>query len=309
MSGLFVKLDAEYATDDKLIAAGPLAELLYVRGLAFSKRQMVDGLIKTNQLPAVGIGIPSPAKHAAKLVEVGAWEVTKDGWVITGWLKRNKSAAAIIEDKALRARASAEANHAQHHVGPGKKKSLKCEICREESGPKSAPKSEDNRLRSGLQEPEPEPEPEEEPEEESEPEEEEEVSSSSLSTHLALVPPVDKPDDDDYQRQCDYREVLDLVVAARCSGRHINNLRAYRASVEGEANELDGELIRRMLADGTPTDQVALFVLGQGFAATSERVANSIPWCGSDCPTCGGDAWVDVGDGLAPCPNRIGATA
>jgi hypothetical protein len=195
MSGLYVKLDAEYASDDKLIAAGPMAELLYIRGLAFCKRQMVDGVIKTNQLAAVALGIPSAAKHAAALVEHGAWVTVRDGWRIAAWLKRNKSVAEITDDREARRVASMEANHAQHHVGPGKKRSPKCDACRAESRsanaprsepitePKSEPPSEASRIRGRLQEEEPEPEEEEEPEpeeeEEPEPEEEEEPRSST----------------------------------------------------------------------------------------------------------------------------------
>lgn len=172
MSGLYVKLDAEYASDDKLIAAGPLAELLYIRGLAFCKRQMVDGIIKTNQLAAVALGIPSAARHAAALVEHGAWAPIDGGWLIAAWLKRNKSAAEIADDREARRVASVEANHAQHHVGTGKKRSPKCEICRAERAPKSEPQTEPNRTPNRLQEEEPEPEgepkgegkPEEEPE-------------------------------------------------------------------------------------------------------------------------------------------------
>ena len=46
MSGLFVPLDVEYDSDDKMIEAGPMAELLYVRGMAFAKRTGSDGNIR-----------------------------------------------------------------------------------------------------------------------------------------------------------------------------------------------------------------------------------------------------------------------
>ena len=50
MSGLFVPLDVDYADDPKIIEAGPLAELLFVRGLAFCKQQLSDGHIARSQL-------------------------------------------------------------------------------------------------------------------------------------------------------------------------------------------------------------------------------------------------------------------
>lgn len=145
MSDIFVKLDAEYASDPKLLEAGPLAELLYVRSLCFCKRTMSDGVIRVTQLPVVALGIPSARKLADKLVEVNAWaevhEPQKDGalrlvaWEIPAWLKRNKSAATIAKEREDRRAASVLANHTQHHVGKGKKPSSKCELCKAEATP------------------------------------------------------------------------------------------------------------------------------------------------------------------------------
>lgn len=180
MSGLYIKLDAEYASDDKLIAAGPMGELLYVRSLAFCKRQMVDGIIRTNQLNVIALGIPSAKKHAEALVESGAWTLTAEGWQIANWLKHNKSAEQINEDREMRRVASMEANHAQHHVGPDKKASPKCELCRAARPPKSAPQSEANRNSNRL--PKEEPEPEEEEKEEPQPEPEGSIGASVRQT-------------------------------------------------------------------------------------------------------------------------------
>lgn len=187
MSGLFVQLDAEYPTDDEFIEAGPMAELLYIRGLCFCKRKMLDGTISRSQLPAVALGIPSALRLAAKLVDVGLWETRGDGWYIAAWLKRNKSAAQIKQEREMRRMASMEANHAQHHVGPGKKRNPRCELCRSEhppiSEPPTEPESEPNRIRKE----EPQPEPEEEPQPQPQPEPEEEPSSVSRSDNFQDV--------------------------------------------------------------------------------------------------------------------------
>lgn len=128
------------------------------------------------------------------------------------------------------------------------------------------------------------------------------LSSSQHNPHLALVP---QPDDDDFQA------TLEHIVNARCEGRRMDNPRAYRAKVRGEAVDLDGELIRRMLTDGDPPDTVAAFVLRSGFATEAERSRPAAPWCAPDCPTCGGDAWVTApnGTGLTACPERKAQTA
>jgi hypothetical protein len=118
------------------------------------------------------------------------------------------------------------------------------------------------------------------------------------SSVLTVVPNRNSDDDD-------VRKVLDLIADARMKGRRIDNPRAYRHAVITEADQLDGALIRRMLKDGDGPATVALFVLGHGIATELDREETpSIPWCGPDCDTCDGTAWVDVGNGLAPCPER-----
>jgi len=126
---LYVPLDVDYASDDKLIEAGPMAELLYVRGLAFCKRTMSDGVIRRSQLAAVGLGIPAAAKHAQRLVDVGAWAATPHGWRVVAWLKRNKSAAQIRHDGEAKKAASVLANHKRWHIGEGKDASPTCPLC------------------------------------------------------------------------------------------------------------------------------------------------------------------------------------
>lgn len=128
MVGLHVQLDVEYASDDKLIEAGPLAELLYVRGLCFAKRTLRDGVISHGQLTAVGIGIPSVTKHARRLVEVGAWTATPTGYRITNWLKRNKSAAQVKAEASRKSKDSIAKNHKRWHVDENKSNPT-CPLC------------------------------------------------------------------------------------------------------------------------------------------------------------------------------------
>lgn len=160
MSGLYVPLDVEYDSDDKLILAGPMAELLYVRGLVFAKRTMSNGDISAAQLTVVGRGIPSAAKHAAKLSEVGAWRVTATGWHIAAWLKRNKSVDTIASERDAKKAASVKANHERWHVGSDGKPSVTCPLCHPIPDPKPDAKPD----------PKPKPEPEGEPKPEPEPE-------------------------------------------------------------------------------------------------------------------------------------------
>lgn len=93
----WVKLDDNYQFDPKILAAGAMAELLYVRSLAWAKRDWkAEGRIDRRHLAPLTLGIPGKAAtHVAALVELELWTVVEGGWQITAWAKRNNSAEAI----------------------------------------------------------------------------------------------------------------------------------------------------------------------------------------------------------------------
>jgi hypothetical protein len=101
---LHVQLDVDYYDDPKIIDAGEKAELLYLRGLAFCKKNWrADGFITDGQLVrSVAPGLTSVQARAKRLVEVGLWVRDTDdlfgngkGYRVVAWLKRNPSAAEI----------------------------------------------------------------------------------------------------------------------------------------------------------------------------------------------------------------------
>lgn len=112
---LYVPLDVDFATDSKFLAAGPVAGYLFIASLALAKRTQSDGKIDRAQLVAISIGVPTPEKQAARLVEVGLWTETKTGWQIASWLKRNKSRAELAEIKERKRLAALKANHKRWH--------------------------------------------------------------------------------------------------------------------------------------------------------------------------------------------------
>lgn len=173
MSGLHVPLDVEYAADDKIMDAGPMAELLFIRGLAFCKRTMSDGKITDRQIASVALGIPAPKKHAQRLVEVGLWTRGGDHWLILNWLKYNAPAADIEAARDMAKENGVRGNHERWHLdndGVLVKPSPKCPLCRSMYRPPDRPPD-------GVANPDPiggdiakeEPEPEEEPQTEPEP--------------------------------------------------------------------------------------------------------------------------------------------
>lgn len=166
MSGLFVPLDVEYPSDDEFIEAGYVAELLYIRALCFAKRKQTDGSITRSQLPSVALGIPAAKKHAQKLVDVGLWTTTDDGWNIPAYLKRNPSKEEIETTKALAKEAGERGNHERWHIGEDGKPSSKCRLCRADrigktsGNPIGSPMGGSNRGRSPVPDTDPVPHPE-----------------------------------------------------------------------------------------------------------------------------------------------------
>lgn len=97
-NGSYAPLSAHYYKDDAIADVGPLAELLYVRGLAFCAEVLSDGYISDNQLRLfVAVGIPSYSKHADALCKVGLWIREDGGHRVIAWTKWNLSKDEIRE--------------------------------------------------------------------------------------------------------------------------------------------------------------------------------------------------------------------
>lgn len=137
MTGLYVKLDVEYMSNPKLLEAGPLAELLYVRSLCFAKRTMKDGVLTRSQVGFVTHGVPSAKRHIDALVAEGLWEDCGNGaYQIAGWLDRNKSASQIEHESEIKRQSSILANHERWHAVPDGKPSASCPLCYPNPHPK-----------------------------------------------------------------------------------------------------------------------------------------------------------------------------
>lgn len=97
-NGSYAPLSAHYYKDDAIADAGEKAELLYIRGLAFSADVLKDGFISDTQVSRfVGVGMRDVAARARRLVDVGLWERDDErgGYVVTAWDKWNQSSAEI----------------------------------------------------------------------------------------------------------------------------------------------------------------------------------------------------------------------
>lgn len=115
-NGSFVPLSVNYPDDDKIIAAGERAEVLWTRGLAFCGRTLSDGFISDNQLERLHLaGVKTRAK---RLVEVGLWERVDNrdalfsgecGYRVVRWGKWNLTLEEIQSKQAADAERKAKA--------------------------------------------------------------------------------------------------------------------------------------------------------------------------------------------------------
>lgn len=88
----WAKFDDQFSDHPKVLAAGPMAELLAMRAVIYCARYETDGLIQAEQLPRLALGITAPRKHVAALVRVGLWDETDGGWMVHDFLDYHPSA-------------------------------------------------------------------------------------------------------------------------------------------------------------------------------------------------------------------------
>lgn len=83
----WTRLDENFYDHPKVVAAGPDAEHLHIRGLIYSNRYLLNG-----RLPKLAVGAFSPfsgrrAERAIeRLIEVGIWQEVKDAYEIHDYL-------------------------------------------------------------------------------------------------------------------------------------------------------------------------------------------------------------------------------
>ena len=86
MSRIWVKLDATYTEDERIMEAGALAELVFVRSLAYCRRRVTDGAVTPAAARSLCIGIPeTPETLIAALVDSGLWVMQDNGWRVRSY--------------------------------------------------------------------------------------------------------------------------------------------------------------------------------------------------------------------------------
>lgn len=114
----YVPLDMNYVRDPKIRRAGPDAELLFIRGLAYCKSGSTEGFIGAYDLDVVAIGLNKVPARVAALVREELWIQTDGGWVVKAWGRWNMSSEQIASEKAKKVASAVRTNHIRWHEKP-----------------------------------------------------------------------------------------------------------------------------------------------------------------------------------------------
>lgn len=100
----WVKIDEAFYDHPKFVDLTAGAIGLWVIGLAYSNRYLLDGALSKRGLARAYPGADRE-KHARTLVSVGLWDVTDDGWQIHDYLKYQPSKAKVEAQRSERSAA------------------------------------------------------------------------------------------------------------------------------------------------------------------------------------------------------------
>lgn len=96
-----IKLSVRYRVDFAMTGTSPLAELLFIRSLAYCGLNGTHGNVPAADLPTIATGLRRPTTLAAELVTGGYWHTMPTGWGVRQWDKWQAEFDAI-EAKRLR---------------------------------------------------------------------------------------------------------------------------------------------------------------------------------------------------------------
>jgi hypothetical protein len=125
---MYVPLDVNFMRDPRSRRAGPDAEQLYVRSLAYAKGGETDGVVYDYDLDVIAVGLKRVDARVAALVTEKAWEAIDGGWFICGWFNWNESTIDLRDKRKRQSHGAAKTNH-KKHVGNGFEFIRDCPVC------------------------------------------------------------------------------------------------------------------------------------------------------------------------------------
>ncbi len=103
MAGLYLRLDTNFWSHPKVIAAGEQAAVLYQQMAMYCMDHATDGLVPDGQLPR--FGLPRLRHRLARLADAGLAEQVDGGWLLPGYVERYKTAAEVADLREKRRKA------------------------------------------------------------------------------------------------------------------------------------------------------------------------------------------------------------
>ena len=101
----WVRLDVDYFTNPKAVAAGANGRALHLASICWCGQQLTDGHVPATAVPTIahlaGLGPRSAAAAVARLVAVGLWQQTGDDFYVKDFLEVNRSRAAVEREREL----------------------------------------------------------------------------------------------------------------------------------------------------------------------------------------------------------------
>lgn len=134
---IYAQVSVEFGDDPRVVAAGALGELAYLRCLLQSRRLLTDGVIDRHLLDRWLHGIGGKRKRRrimARLERVGLLDPHPAGWCIPPrvWVKWAPERKDVDALRAERSAAAVRGNHERWHSGATGRPSAACPLCREE---------------------------------------------------------------------------------------------------------------------------------------------------------------------------------
>ena len=113
----WVRIDESFPEHPKVSAAGGDAAWLHVCAMCYCNRFLTDGFVPTSVLARLS-DRKRPTALAAKLVEVGIWDVTDNGWQIHDFLAYQPSKEKVENDRESARQRMANARGSSADVRP-----------------------------------------------------------------------------------------------------------------------------------------------------------------------------------------------
>ncbi len=99
----WVRIDDGAVHHERLLSAGPDAVALWLAGLCYANRHVTDGVLARGTLlalyPSEHLPPARARKAAQRLVDVGLWVTTENGWEIRNYERYQREAMSATRDR------------------------------------------------------------------------------------------------------------------------------------------------------------------------------------------------------------------